>query len=236
MQYRLFSAFRRLNLEEDKEGWLVLLLIISMGLFFRIWGITWGFPRTDFNPDELNVFNISQRLSLRDLNPHFFSYSGFTFYLNYLTTHILVHFIPMEKWTSILIQRLWSVCWGVLTIIIVYKGAKELFQDKKTAYMASALMAITPLHIWDSHFGTTDISLTFWMTFAFFLGLRAYFKPTLKNFLMGGIIIGIAVGVKFNGILASITILAAFVLATFEGRIYPGYRIITCLLLLSIGI
>ncbi|HNX97529.1 MAG TPA: hypothetical protein PKK12_07610, partial [Candidatus Aminicenantes bacterium] len=36
------------------------------GLVLRLWGIQWGFPRVDLSPDELNVWNISARLSWHD--------------------------------------------------------------------------------------------------------------------------------------------------------------------------
>jgi len=194
-------------------------LIVLLGLGLRLWGITWGFPRIDLNPDELNVLEITSRLSLKDLNPHFFSYSGLTFYLNYLSTHglALLHF-NMDPFHQLLVQRLWSVFWGTLTIILCFLAARELF-NKKAGFIAAIFMAILPLHIWDSHFGTTDIGLAFWTTLALWFGIKTYQNPSKKYFLAGGLVIGLAIGVKFNGALAAIYLMTSAAITVWERRI-----------------
>jgi 4-amino-4-deoxy-L-arabinose transferase-like glycosyltransferase len=224
------------RVKADSKDIAFISLIVLTGLGLRLWGITWGFPRIDLNPDELNVFEISTKLTLRDLNPHFFSYSGLTFYLNYFSTRILslLHF-NMDPFHKILIHRLWSVFWGTLTIPLCYWAAKELFKDKKAAYLAAAFMAIMPLHIWDSHFGTTDIGLTFWTTFAFLMSIKAYKKPSIKNYFLGGLVVGLAMGVKFNGALAGISFLAAALLTFLEKRMsWP--KGVYCLALAFLGV
>ena len=195
-------------------------LIVLLGLCLRLWGITWGFPRIDLNPDELNVFEISSRLTLRDLNPHFFSYSGLTFYLNYFSTHLLSLFhFNMDPVHQMLVHRLWSVFWGTLTIPLCYWSARELFKSKKAAIIAAAFMAVMPLHIWDSHFGTTDIGLAFWTTLAFWLSIKAYHKASAKYYFLAGMVIGMAMGVKFNGALAAASLIAAAILTSLERRL-----------------
>lgn len=198
---------------------LFLSCIVLLGLSLRLWGITWGFPRIDLNPDELNVLKVSSRLTLKDLNPHFFSYSGFTFYLNYFSTHLLTKFnFNMDPVQHLLVHRLWSVFWGTLIIILCYWSAQELTDNKRTGYISAALMAIVPLHVWDSHLGTTDIGLTFWTTFAFLLSIKAYKKPSIKNYFLGGLLVGFAMGVKFNGALAAVSFLTAAILTFLERR------------------
>ncbi len=199
---------------------LFLAFILLLGLGLRLWGITWGFPRMDLNPDELNVYEISSRLTLGDLNPHFFSYSGLTFYLNYFSTHILSLFhFNMDPVHRMLVHRLWSVFWGTLTILLCYGSAKELFNSKKAAYIAAAFMSVMPLHIWDSHFGTTDIGLAFWTTLAFLLSIKAYHKALARYYFLAGLVIGMAMGVKFNGALAAASLMAAAVLTFLERRL-----------------
>jgi 4-amino-4-deoxy-L-arabinose transferase-like glycosyltransferase len=210
-------------------------LILFLGLGLRLWGVTWGFPRIDLNPDELNVFNISSRLTLKDLNPHYYSYCGLTFYLNYFSTHLLSLFhFNMDSVHRLLVHRLLNVFWGTLTILLCYLSAKDLFDNKRAAYIAAAFMSMVPLHVWDSHFGTTDIGLTFWMTFAFWLGIRAYRKPSMRNYLLGGLVVGLAMGVKFNGALAAVSFLAAAIL-TFTERRISGQKAFLCLVVAFIG-
>ncbi len=211
----------------SSSPWLPLLALggaLAVGLFLRLWGIHWGFPRVDLSPDELNVWNISAQLRWHDLDTRFYNYSGLTFYLNFFAAQLL-HGLGMalRPQTILLVNRLWSVLFGTLTIAIAYLAARDLFADARAGAWAAWGVALLPIHVWHSHFGTSDISLVFWITAVFWLAVRAYRKPCLGRFLLGGLAVGIAVGVKFNGLLAAIVLLAAAFFAWREKRIAgPG--------------
>lgn len=193
---------------------------VLTGLVLRIWGIHWGFPRVDLSPDELNVWNISARLSWHDLDTHFYNYSGLTFYLNFFAAQAARLFgVSLQPHTILLINRLWSVFFGTLTIPLVYLTARDLFERAQAGAWAAWLVALLPIHIWHSHFGTSDINLVFWVTLAFWLAVRAYRQPTAGRFLLGGLAVGVAVGVKFNGLLAAVSLVAAALAAWRERRI-----------------
>ncbi|HNX96655.1 MAG TPA: glycosyltransferase family 39 protein, partial [Candidatus Aminicenantes bacterium] len=190
------------------------------GLILRLWGIQWGFPRVDLSPDELNVWNISARLSWSDLNTRFYNYSGLTFYLNFLGAQVArlcgVELLPS---TLLLINRLWSVFFGTLTILLAFFAARDFFESRKAGAWAAWFVALLPIHVWHSHFGTSDVGLVFWVTAAFWLAVRAYRKPLLRRFLLAGLTVGIAIGVKFNGSLAGISLVVAALAARHERRI-----------------
>ncbi len=199
---------------------LALAAAMATGLLLRLWGIHWGFPRVDLSPDELNVWNISARLSWHDLDTHFYNYSGLTFYLNFFaaqTARMLG--VSLQPHTLLLVNRLWSVFFGTLTIPLAYLAARDLFAQARTGAWAAWLVALLPIHIWHSHFGTSDISLVFWIMLSFWLAVRAYLQPTRGRFLLAGLVVGIAVGVKFNGVLAAVTLVAAALAAWREQRI-----------------
>jgi hypothetical protein len=59
-----------------------------------------------------------------------------------------------------LIPRLLSVTAGVLTIPVLYGVSKELF-SRRVALVAAAFLTVAFLHVRDSHFGVTDVSMTF---------------------------------------------------------------------------
>lgn len=190
------------------------------GLILRLWGIHWGFPRVDLSPDELNVWNISAGLSWQDLDTHFYNYSGLTFYLNFFTAQLARLFgVTLQPHTILLINRLWSVFFGTLTIPLAYLAARDFFSEAKAGAWAAWMVALLPIHVWHSHFGTSDISLVFWITAAFWLALRAFQKPGAARFLLGGLAVGVAIGVKFNGMLAGISFLVAALAAWREKRI-----------------
>lgn len=214
--------------EQEKlssSPWLPLLALggaLAVGLILRLWGIHWGFPRVDLSPDELNVWNISTQLRWHDLDTRFYNYSGLTFYLNFFAAQLL-HWlgVALQPHTILLVNRLWSVLFGTLTIAVAYLAARDLFADTKAGAWAAWGVALLPIHVWHSHFGTSDIGLVFWITTVFWLAVRAYQKPSLVRFVLGGLAVGLAVGVKFNGVLAAIILLAAAFFAWRENRI-PG--------------
>lgn len=225
------------SLGEEKQKLSIPMPLIALagalltGLILRLWGIEWGFPRVDLSPDELNVWNISARLRWSDLNTHFYNYSGLTFYLNFLAAQVVRLFgIPLEPHTLLLINRLWSVFFGTLTIPLAYLTARDFFEQQKAGLWAAWLIALLPIHIWHSHFGTSDISLVFWVTAAFWLAVRAYRKPNGWRFLLGGLVVGIAIGVKFNGLLAGSTFLVAALAAWKERRIQRLPQVLVLLL------
>jgi hypothetical protein len=61
-------------------------LIIAAAAGLRLWGITWGFPRPDLNPDESLVLRTAMKITWADLNPHFYNYCGFIFHVSFLST------------------------------------------------------------------------------------------------------------------------------------------------------
>ena len=189
---------------------IALLAVVVVGLSLRLWGIGWGYPRVDLNPDELQVLEVTSGISFAHLDPRFYSYSGLTFHLNFFAGKLVGLFSGgLEAFDQLLIDRLWSVLWGTLTILAVYGAARELLGSRRAGLIAAAAMALTPIHIWNSHFGTSDIGLTFWTTLAFYLAVRAYREPTASRFFLGGLAVGFAIGVKFNGALAGASFIAA---------------------------
>jgi hypothetical protein len=194
------------------------------GLVLRLWGIHWGFPRVDLSPDELNVWNISARLNWHDLDPRFYNYSGLTFYLNFFAVQLLrLLGLDLQPHAILLVNRLWSVVFGTLTIGVAYQAARAFFSDARAGAWAAWLVALLPIHAWHSHFGTSDIGLVFWVTTVFWLAVLAYQEPSPKRFLLAGLAVGLATGVKFNGALAAVILLVAAAAAWREKRITgPG--------------
>lgn len=219
----------RLNNPAEKTGYLgvpaplvALAGALLVGLALRLWGIHWGFPRVDLSPDELNIWRISARLNWQHLDPGFYNYSGLTFYLNFFAVQLLrLAGVTIEPHTILLVSRLWSVFFGTLTIAIAFLAARDFFADERAGAWAAWAVALLPIHAWHSHFGTSDIGLVFWMTTVFWLSVRAHREPGFPRFLLAGLAAGFAIGVKFNGALAAITLLVAAIAAWRERRI-PG--------------
>ena len=67
------------------------------------------------------------------------------------------------------------------------------------------------------------------MTTVFWLAVRAGREPSFRRFLLAGLAVGFAIGVKFNGALAAITLLVAAIIAWRERRIRRPGRVLLLL-------
>jgi hypothetical protein len=76
-----------------------------------------------------------------------------------------------------------------------------------------------PLHVWDSHFAVTDVTLTFWMTASVTAAVCAYQRPSWGRFAFAAALAGLATGTKFNGAFATVAIALAMLLALWERRL-----------------
>lgn len=199
-------------------------VILLLGLGLRLWGIGWGLPRVDLSPDELNVLQVTEGISWASPDPGFYNYSGLTFHLNFLAAEAARGLgIDVQVPEQLLINRLWSVLWGTLTILVVYLTGRILWERPRPALLAAGMLAILPLHVTDSHFGVTDIGLTFWCAVAFLLAVAAYRAPALQVFLVGGLAVGFAIGTKFNGAVVGSAFMVSAALLAWERRL-PALR------------
>ncbi len=211
---------------------LILGMILLIGAIFRFWALDFG-AQILSRPDEQHIsqaalFNILQSFfaGSPSLNPHFFHYSSFYIYLisilyalYYLAGHLLgifpssVAFLSgyYEDWSSYhLILRATSALFGVCSIGAIYALGKRLFQSTPAGLLSSALLAVTYLHVRDSHFGVTDIPMTFWVILCLYWSLRAYDTRQKKDLLIAGALAGLAASTKYPAGLVSVAVWMAY--------------------------
>lgn len=210
--------------DDPRHTRLWLAAILLLGLALRVWGLGWGLPRVDLSPDELNVLQVTERISWTSPDPGFYNYSGLTFHLNFLAAELARAVgIDVGPPQQLLIDRLWSVLWGTATILVVYLIGRALWGRPRPALLGAAMLAIMPLHVTDSHFGVTDIGLTFWCALAFLVAVVAYRAPSLSAFLVGGLTVGFAIGTKFNGAVVGAAFIVTAALIAWERQV-PALR------------
>ena len=169
-----------------KVNWTIA-LIIALGAVVRFWGIDFGLPNTGCRPDEPTIVDYAMRMFSGDLLPHFYKYPTlFTYcaaacylllfcagYVFGWYAHVsdLVHQYLADPTVFYLVVRCLSAGLGTATILVVYKVARHSF-DRTTAVVSSLFMSLAYLHVRESHFGVTDVPMTFLVMLTLLLTVR----------------------------------------------------------------
>ena len=178
-----------------------------------MYGLDFGLPHPQVRPDEGVLLHRALSVASGDLNPHFFNYPTLHIYLNALacglyyllllgigsvdgSSQFAARFVydPSELY---LVGRSLSALFGTATIpacaLLAYRLA-----GRRAAVMAAWLLAVTFLHVRDSHFLTVDIPATFWGCLSMALLMGPAHSPRSGPPWAGAVILGLAMATKYN--------------------------------------
>lgn len=181
-----------------------LLALVAFAAFVRLIGIDWD-DRHFFHPDERAIAFAIERLSFHpghlQLNPDFFAYGSFPFYVNGIIGSLLSLIDPsMGKYAQVIqTGRALSGVIGVLTVLLTYVMGTRLY-GRRAGLLAGFLLAACPLHIQNSHYITTDVFLTFLVLATLFFAVQLSQRGWTRDYLYTGIGIGLAVATKFSAL------------------------------------
>ncbi len=190
----------------------ILVSIVVIGAILRLIHINWGLPELY---EEATPLTVSWKLwnfegKGFDFNPHFFNYPALTFYLNfgvqaihYWIGHLFGVYSSIQDFgltqdLLVISSRLVTVAFELATIIAAFFLVQEI-SNKKTALVASSLVAFNSLHIQQAHLIQVDSPLTFFCTLSVYFILRSHRQPSKKYYLLSGISIGLAAASKYTG-------------------------------------
>ena len=165
-----------------------------------------------------------------DLNPHSFSYPALfplvvAAALRGLDVSLRVLQYLGIPWsagmtatkTTYMVARLLSAAAGVASVWVSFRIAQRLF-DRNTALAAAALLALAFLHVRDSHFGVTDIPMTFMVLVAFLFIVRLSESGATKDLIAAGVMAGLATSTKYNAALVCLPAFLAIFADPFAAR------------------
>lgn len=205
-----------------KNNYLIVVIML-LGLFLRVWGIDFGLP-SQFHQDEPIVVNHALAYGTGDLNPHFFNIPPMASYILFLLYGIYF-FIGMAfgifsgadnfafnflKDPSIfyIIGRIGlGIIPGLLCVIFVYIFAKNIF-SKKTGLYSALIMSVCCLNIINSHYAYVDTVMVMFVLLAYNGIFRMIRVPALRNYIIAAIFLGLAIGAKYNAALLGLPFLA----------------------------
>jgi 4-amino-4-deoxy-L-arabinose transferase-like glycosyltransferase len=191
----------------------ILILIFVVGIIFRLWHIDFGLPYHTHN-DEPELVELAitpavefKRVFLENnldlLKPSSFIYGTVP---SYLIFPVLAGYsqiaqglnLSFNKADLYLISRAFTAVTSLLVIWATWKMYKTLLGNKG-ALMAAAITALNWKLIVFGHFVNSDIYLTIFTTLLLMFFLSYLENKKIKNILLAGIFLGLAVGTKITG-------------------------------------
>lgn len=217
----------------------IFIAILLSGAFLRVLGIDFGLPFPLHN-DEPVIVNYALAYGRGDLNPHFFkvppllSYILFFFYGLYFIIGKLSGLFQgvsdfgyrylTDPTAFYLIGRIIAgAFFGTFSIGLIYRLSRKIY-NIRTALFASLFLAFNFMHVRDSHYIYFDIPLVFF-TLLFFLTLyNVHIKGTAKWYLLSGLVLGIAINVKYSAVLMAVPAFAVLI-SDSRGRGPAGFML-----------
>lgn len=202
----------------------LLLAILLIAVAVRLVGLQFGLPFAYARPDETEAAGPAvQYLTTGSLRPVFFQWPTLYSYLTaalyvlyggvfgFLTGHAsLADFLNSRYQVFapfLLIPRTFSLTMGVLTVGVLYTVGRRAF-DASIGLVASAFLALSFLHVRESHFGMTDVTMTALVMLSTLVTFTWHQREErdepggMGRALLAGLLAGLAGSTKYNGLAA----------------------------------
>lgn len=193
-----------------------IIIIILAGLALRVWGLNFGLPYP-LHQDEPIVINHALAFGSGDFNPHFFvippfaSYLLFIFYgLFFILGKILGIFAGREDFAIkfflsptafyLIARAVLGVIPSGVAVWLTYILYKKIFGDKGALY-AACIVAASFLCVTNGHYAYVDNMMVVFVLLTYIRLFRAIEEPSLGNYCLSGIFMGLAIATKYNAAL-----------------------------------
>jgi 4-amino-4-deoxy-L-arabinose transferase-like glycosyltransferase len=143
----------------------LLFLILLMGVTCRFYNLNWD-DGYNYHPDEMNITAVVSRITIpHQLDPGFFAYNGFPFYLYRAAAQLAATVTHDHAWTEAwaritLVGRFLSALFSTLSIYLIYRIGKKTITET-AALLAAFLTAVAVGLIQAAHYGVTESLLLF---------------------------------------------------------------------------
>jgi len=151
---------------------LVVLACAAVALALRLYGVTWGLPATNYNPDEVPILNRALAFATGDLNPHNFLYPTLYFYALFVWEGLFF----AAGWVSGVYEsaaafqdaffvdptahfaaaRALAAVSGTLMVWVTYRIGARLY-GAAVGLGAALFTAVAPLAVRDAHYVKLDV-------------------------------------------------------------------------------
>jgi hypothetical protein len=193
-----------------------------LAALLRFSALPFGLPRTMARPDEEAILAIAARAVLIGPNPHFFDYPTlFMYAVAAIERAWPGGRIVFDDVVPTMIARSLAASLGTASVPLVFVITRRLMSTR-AALAAAALLAVAFLHVRDSHFGVTDVPMTFMVLFAFYAIVRLSAGPARWWSVLGAAVLcGLATSTKYNAAVIVAPLVVAMALSRAPVWMYP---------------
>lgn len=195
----------------------LLALVLVLALAARTYGL--DFPRyhwdENINFDSVLYASFSHLALQTYVHGSFLQYLVLGFWDIFLavtgvapTTQNLLMAFFREGSTLPLIARALLVGVGTLTVAVTFVLGKRLC-GARVGLLAAFFLALTFLHVSESHYARGHILATFFVTLAVYFCARILSDPHARNYALAGVCIGLATAAEYSALLAVVALVAA---------------------------
>jgi len=203
----------------------VALVVLPIAALSRLWAIDFCLPHPHCRPDEDAIQAIAGAFRVGNFNPEAFNYPALFMLAVAAVMRLLpigerllhkvmpFHFHPLlsdgvstTKYT--MAARGLSAAAGIASVWLVFRTGLRLF-DRAAAVAGAALLALAFLHVRDSHFGVTDVPMSFMVLVAFLWAVRLSQSGARRDLVLAAVAAGLAASTKYNGGLVALPVLFA---------------------------
>ena len=205
-----------------------------LGLALRTIGLSYGLP-DHFHWDEPTIMNRVIRMGSGDLDPHFFYYPTLLMYLLlaangalYAVGHVLHAYTSTNDFAvsyltdstaSYVVGRALVATLGAATVLLAFVVGRR-FVSAPAGLVGAVLLAVSPVHVGNSHFATNDVPMAFFALLSYVFLWQVYTRGRTRDYVLAGAVIGLGVSTKYLPVvlLVSLAMAHAFRLRNETGR------------------
>ena len=185
----------------------ILFVILLVALAVRLVGLQFGLPFAYARPDETEVAGPAMTYLSGNLRPHFFQWpSLFTYIIaalyasnggvfGFATGHASLAAFADSRYHAfapfLLIPRTFSLVMGVATVAGVHALGRRVFDDT-IGLVAAGFLALAFLHVRDSHFGMSDVTMTLFVLLAVLATVAWQQRGGVPRAIVAGLLVGLA--------------------------------------------
>ena len=202
------------------------LLLLALALRWPVPAPSW----THF--DEIAFIVLPLGFWSGDLNPHYFNYPTFHFYLSsllYLLYYLATSAESVEQFVAyhllvdgrdlLALVRGANTLLAVATVGAVACLGRRLYGVRE-GLLAALILATMPLAVRFAHLAIVDTPAVFWAAMALLWAVRARQEGRGRDFLVAGIFTGLAAATKYPAVLVAVPVATAIL----WGRPWPPSR------------